>query len=110
MTIKDRAAELFAAYQQDIYRQTDRLFAGLMIFQWVMGIIFAVWVSPLTWAGPVSSTHLHVYSAVFLGGIISIFPALLAWFRPGHTSTRHVIGVAQMLMGALLIHLTGGRL
>src|SRR5205807_723871 len=32
------------------------------------------------------------------------------FFRPGHTATRHAIGVAQMLMGALLIHLTGGRI
>ena len=31
-------------------------------------------------------------------------------FRPGLPSTRYVIAVAQMLMGALLIHLTGGRI
>src|SRR5207248_5924 len=30
--------------------------------------------------------------------------------RSGEAFTRHTIGVAQMLMGALLIHLTGGRL
>jgi hypothetical protein len=40
------------------------LFAGLMAFQWVMGIVFAVWVSPLAWDGPVSRTHLHVWAAV----------------------------------------------
>ena len=109
-TISLRADELFIAYQHDIHRRTDRLFAGLMAFQWVLGIAFALWVSPLTWAGAESSTHLHVYSAVILGGAISLFPALLGWFRPGHASTRYIIGVAQMLMGALLIHLTGGRI
>ena len=108
--IARRADQLFASYQHDIHRHTDRLFAGLMAFQWVLGIVFAVWVSPLTWEGAVSSTHLHVWAAVVLGGIISLFPALLAWLRPGFASTRHVIGVAQMLMGALLIHLTGGRI
>jgi two-component system sensor histidine kinase/response regulator len=107
---KQRTAELFKTYQQDIYRQTDRLFAGLMAFQWVTGIIFALWVSPLTWDGPNASTHLHVWAAVVLGGIISLFPALLGWFRPGYQSTRYIIAVAQMLMGALLIHLTGGRI
>jgi two-component system sensor histidine kinase/response regulator len=109
-SIVRRTNELFAEYQQDIHRRTDRLFAGLMAFQWLLGIAFALWVSPLTWEGPVSSTHLHVWAAVLLGGVISIFPALLGWFRPGLPSTRYTIAVAQMLMGALLIHLTGGRI
>jgi signal transduction histidine kinase len=109
-SIARRSSELFAAYQHDIYRRTDRMFAGLMAFQWLLGIAFAMWVSPLTWEGDVSSTNPHVWSAVVLGGIISLFPALLGWFRPGRTSTRHIIAVAQMLMGALLIHLTGGRI
>ena len=74
------------------------------------GIVFALWVSPLTWEGADSSTHLHVWAAVLLGGIISLFPALLGWLRPGLPSTRYTIAVAQMLMGALLIHLTGGRI
>jgi signal transduction histidine kinase len=109
-SVARRSAALFAVYQHDIYRRTDRLFAGLMAFQWLLGIAFALLVSPLTWEGDQSSTHLHVWAAVFLGGVISLFPALLGWFRAGHDSTRHIIAVAQMLMGALLIHLTGGRI
>ena len=105
-----RAAQLFAEARHDIHRRTDRLFAGLMAFQWVMGIVFALWVSPLAWDGTTSRTHLHVWAAIILGGIISLFPALLGLFRPGMTSTRYIIAVAQMLMGALLIHLTGGRI
>jgi two-component system, sensor histidine kinase and response regulator len=107
---RGRAAELFASYQGDVYRQTDRLFAGLMAVQWIGGIIFALWISPRAWAGTTSSTHLHVWAAVVLGGLISLFPALLALMRPGRPSTRYTISAAQMLMGALLIHLTGGRL
>jgi len=34
-------------------------------------------------------------------------PAVLALVRPGMPSTRYIISTAQMLMGALLIHLTG---
>jgi two-component system sensor histidine kinase/response regulator len=109
-SIARRTDELFNAYQHDIHRRTDRLFAGLMGFQWVLGIAFALWVSPLTWAGAESTTHLHVWAAVLLGGVISLFPAMLGLFRPGHVSTRYIIAVAQMLMGALLIHLTGGRI
>lgn len=106
----ERTAQLFAEARHDIHRRTDRLFAGLMAFQWVMGIVFALWVSPLAWDGAVSRTHLHVWAAVVVGGVISLFPALLGLFRPGMTSTRYIIAVAQMLMGALLIHLTGGRI
>jgi PAS domain S-box-containing protein len=109
-SIACRAGALFARYQQDIYKQTDRLFAGLMGFQWIAGIIFALWVSPLTWAGSVSRTHVHVWAAIVVGGTISLFPGLLALLRPGRPSTRYTIAVAQMLMGALLIHLTGGRI
>jgi two-component system, sensor histidine kinase and response regulator len=110
VSVSDRARELFVEAQQDIYRRTDRLFVGLMGFQWLMGIAFALWVSPLAWDGPVSRTHLHVWAAIIVGGIISLFPAMLGLFRPGVPSTRYVIAVAQMLMGALLIHLTGGRI
>jgi signal transduction histidine kinase len=109
-SIARRSAELFAAYQHDIHSRTDRMFAGLMAFQWLLGIAFAVLVSPLTWEGGVSRTNPHVWAAVVLGGMISLFPALLGWCCPGRASTRHVIAVAQMLMGALLIHLTGGRI
>src|SRR5688572_16185708 len=105
-----RANALHEDYQRDIYKRTDRLFAWLMAFQWLLGIVFALFVSPLAWEGASSRTHLHVWAAVVLGGIISLFPALLAILRPGQPSTRYTISIAQMLMSALLIHLTGGRL
>jgi PAS domain S-box-containing protein len=106
----DRASDLFAASEQSIHRRTDRLFAGLMALQWIGGIAFALWVSPLAWSGTTSSTHIDVWAAVVLGGVISLFPALLGLLRPGQASTRYTIAAAQMLMGALLIHLTGGRI
>jgi signal transduction histidine kinase len=105
-----RADELFAQHQLEIHKRTDRLFASLMALQWISGIIFALWVSPLAWNGTISRTHVHVWAAIFLGGAICLFPALLGLFRAGEASTRYTIAVAQMLMGALLIHLTGGRI
>src|SRR5256885_1167703 len=109
-SMTQRADELFARYQHDIHRRTDRLFALLMVLQWIAGIVFALWVSPLAWYGTISRTHVHVWAAVFLGGAICLFPALLGVFRAGESSTRYTIAAAQMLMGALLIHLTGGRI
>ena len=109
-SIGRRADELFAQHQLELHKRTDQLFASLMVLQWIAGIVFALWVSPLAWNGTVSRTHVHVWAAVFLGGAICLFPAILGLLRPGETSTRYTIGVAQMLMGALLIHLTGGRI
>ena len=60
--------------------------------------------------GSASETHIHIWTAVFLGGVIISLPVAMVFFRPGQTATRHLVGIAQMLMGALLIHLTGGRL
>jgi two-component system sensor histidine kinase/response regulator len=109
-SVEDRAKELFAAYRHDIHVRTDRLFASLMLIQWAAGILFALWISPVAWFGTVSRTHVHVWAAIFLGGAICVVPALLGVFRAGEASTRYTIAVAQMLMGALLIHLTGGRI
>ncbi len=61
-SLSDRANQIFAEAWHLIHHRTDRLFAGLMAFQWLMGIVFALWVSPLAWDGPVSRTHLHVWA------------------------------------------------
>ncbi|HKS36395.1 MAG TPA: response regulator [Verrucomicrobiae bacterium] len=90
--------------------RTDRLFAGLMLFQWLAGVAAALWISPRTWSGIYSQTHLHVWAALFLGGLITVFPVYLALRHAGRVLTRHTVAVSQMLMGALLIHLTGGRI
>jgi signal transduction histidine kinase len=105
-----RIAEIFDAHQQDICRRTDHMFAVLMALQWIAGIAAAYWLSPLAWAGGTSRIHLHIWAALVLGGAISSLPILLAILRPGRASTRYTIAVGQMLTGALLIHLTGGRI
>ena len=105
-----RVTDLFTEHRQSIFRRTDRMFAALMVVQWLAGIAAALWISPKTWAGPYSQTHIHVWAAVFLGGAVSLFPVALALLRPGEPSTRYVIATAQMLMSSLLIHLTGGRI
>lgn len=107
---KSRAETLFYQSKQAIYRRVDRLFAGLMLFQWVGGIVAALVISPRAWEGATSHVHIHVWLAFLLGGLITLFPVLLALVKPGETHTRHVIAVGQMLMSALLIHLSGGRI
>ena len=108
--VRVRADELFAQEQSQLTCITDRRFAALMIFQWLACIAAALWISPRTWIGTQSQVHLHVYAALLLGAVIMVLPVILASLRPGRPVTRHVIAIGQMLTGALLIHLTGGRI
>jgi two-component system sensor histidine kinase/response regulator len=108
--IPERAEFLLEEHQLAVYKRTDRMFAGLMTFQWLAGITTALIVSPKTWAGQISDVHIHVWAAIFLGGIITLFPVMLAILRPGQAMTRYVIAGSQMLMSGLLIHLSGGRI
>ncbi|MFO0741824.1 MAG: ATP-binding protein [Labilithrix sp.] len=108
--LEDRAHEIFTQAYDALARKTNRLFSYIFATQWVFGIVLAVWRSPHTWNGAEPTIHLHVYAAVFLGGLLAVFPIGLAQLRPDAAITRYVIAVAQMLFGALLIHLTGGRI
>lgn len=97
-------------HQLTIWKRTDRLLAGLLLFEWAGCIVLALWRSPRTWVGTVSSIHPHVWAAVLLGGVIVSLPIVLAWMCPGKSLTRQTIAVGQMLMSALLIHLGDGRI
>ena len=109
-SVQQRADELFAEECDQVHVRRDRMFFWLLLAQWAFAIGLAVVVSPLSWAGRVSSVHIHLYAAVLLGGAINLAPLLLIRFRPGQTLTRHAVAVAQILWSALLIHLTGGRI
>ena len=105
-----RAKSLFRESRIANYKRIDRVFAGLMCFQWLAGVVAAFLISPRAWSGTVTHVHIHVWAAIFLGGVITVFPVCLAILKPGEVLTRHTIAVAQMLMSALLIHLSGGRI
>ncbi len=108
--LQERTQTLFEIQQKENYIHTDRIFIVLMLIQWAAGILAALLISPKAWEGSISRTHIHVWAAVFLGGILTSYPVLLAFLRPGHSFTRYSIAVSQMLVSALLIHLTGGRI
>ncbi len=105
-----RASSLLDNHRRQVYHQTDRLFALLMIAQWIFGIVTTLIVSPRTWIGASGMVHIHVLAAIFLGGTLSSLPIYLALRHSGSPITRHVIAATQMLWSALLIHFTGGRI
>ena len=110
-TFSGARARRLANEQRELqYQRTDRLFAGLLVFEFVAGIAAALWISPFAWAGSDRQLHPHVWSATFLGALIVSLPIWLAHAYPGRKLTRHIIAIAQMLMSGLLIHLTQGRI
>jgi two-component system sensor histidine kinase/response regulator len=108
--IESRAQMLVNSQLTSLHCRVDRLFAGLLVFQWVAVILATLFLSPLTWIGATSQIHLHVWASILLGGAVTSLPVFLALNRPGHVITRHFIAISQMLMSALLIHVTGGRI
>src|SRR5690349_14677375 len=92
-TVSARTLELFKEHHQNIIQHTDQLFSRLMIWQWLFGVVLAIWISPRTWAGTSSQVHFHVWAAVLLGAIVTSAPVLLACLQPGKPLTRHVIAI-----------------
>ena len=109
-SIQNKARAVLQTHQQHLWSSTDRMFGALMLLQWLGCIAAAVVISPRTWEGTSSATHLHLWAAILLGGALALYPTYLVIRHPGSALTRTVITVAQVLFGSLLIHLTGGRI
>ena len=95
---------------QLIISRTDKTFAYLLAAEWMVAIIVALVISPLTWSGEYSKTHIHVYLAVFFGAVITLFPIYNIWRHPGHYINRYYAAISQSMFSILFIHLTGGRI
>jgi PAS domain S-box-containing protein len=106
----ERVRAVFDCHLSDLQARTDRIFGWLLIGQWLFGVACAFTVSPLTWVGAKSSTHIHVWAATLLGGAIISLPLALILTMPGRRSTRYVVASAQLLYSSLLIQLMGGRI
>ena len=104
------AEELYRAHERSIFVQTDRLFAGLMVVQWLAGIAAALLDLAANVGRLDEPTHLHVWAALYLGGLITRCPSRWRSCGRAHVATRYVIAIGQMLMSTLLIHFTGGRI
>ena len=104
------AGQYFNAEHRQLCARVDKLIALVMGFQWAGAIIASLLISPRTWEGSTSAIHPHLIAAIYIGGLVTIFPVTLAILRPGETFTRHVIAACQMFMSGLLIHISGGRI
>jgi PAS domain S-box-containing protein len=109
-SVEEEVETRFSDSIRRLHERVDRFFARLLIVQWLASVVVALAISPTAWEGRSAQPHFHVWAAILLGGAISVYPAWLGWTQSGKQLTRHVLGISQMLMSALLIHLTGGRI
>ncbi|MFO1043916.1 MAG: response regulator [Planctomycetaceae bacterium] len=107
--LAQRSQELYDQYCKRVHCWTDRLFGWLLVSQWLVAVAVAIWISPYAWEGSPSNVHSDVWSAVLVGLAVISLPVWRAIVAPGQVSTRLSIAVAQALMSALFIHLTGGH-
>ena len=111
MPARDHGIEtLLAQHRRDLGVRVDRLLALVLVFEWALAVVLALAISPRAWAGAVSSTHPHVWLALLIGAAAVALPLLLVWREPGRILNRHLIAAAQMVLGALMVHATAGRL
>ena len=105
-----RANQRYHEQLHSLYSRLDQLFAVLLLLEWSAAVSFALVITPYTWAGETRWVHLHVWAAIVLGGVIVCLPVALTILRPATAMTRHAVAIGQMLVGVLLIHVSGGRI
>jgi len=105
--VERRAAELLRAHRCRIFRRTDGLFGCLLLIQFVAVIASAFWApDPARSSAAVGLGHAPWF--LVLVAAIATGPAMiLAWCRPGRTSTRYCVSVSQMAVSSLLMHVSG---
>jgi hypothetical protein len=105
-----RAVRLRDDHERSACRRNDQRLAVLLVAQWMLSIVLAAVVAPRAWAGRVSFGPSHIVLALAMGATLVVPPAFLAVRRPGETTTRYAIAIAQMGMSSLFIYLSGGRI
>ncbi|WP_437185325.1 response regulator [Planctomicrobium sp. SH668] len=86
------------------------MFFRLLWLQWGLAVTYALLWTPYSWNGAERSINPHVYTTIFLGGLVIALPLWMIQTHPGTTLTRHLVAIGQMLLSAILIDLTGGRI
>jgi hypothetical protein len=105
-----RGKEIFDTRLLIQRRDLDRLFAKLLVVQWIAAIVVAIVYSPIGWATKQQPMVGHLSLAILAGGVLTLLPLAMSHLLAGARTTRHVMAGSQMLFSALFIHLSGGRI
>jgi len=110
MEQNQRVREIYDENMGRLRMRADDFLARLLVAHWVVLVLIARWLTPYTWIGGAYTTHLHVWLAVLLGGVITVPPCLLLLRDKGSLWVSHWLATSLGMTSALLIHLSGGRI
>jgi two-component system, sensor histidine kinase and response regulator len=105
----ERTERIFSERLCALQKETDTMFARLMILQWIASIVFAFCFKPHIIPGPGNAPHSRFWLAILGGFAINLLPVGAGLRYPGHRVTRYLVASGQMLMSVLIVHLTDGR-
>jgi signal transduction histidine kinase/CheY-like chemotaxis protein len=103
-----RAKELYRQHRSSVLRSNDRMFAALLASGWLTALLMAAFWSPIAWRGAPPPPS-FLWTALLLGGALTVPGVTMALQRPGSPLTRHLIAVGQAGISGLLIHLSRGH-
>src|SRR5476651_750528 len=109
-SVIDRSMELFDDRLLEQRTHVDRMFAKLMLVQWMAAITMAALYSPGASAGAHQQIDGSLTLALLGGAALSVMPMLMVRLSPGSRASRQAIAVCQLLFSSLFIHLSGGRM
>ena len=109
-SIDIRVTEIIDQQRLENAIRVNRVMGYLLMVQWIGLIIIAFSYTPLTWVGGSAKPHMHVYLSIILGGMVTLFPAYLAFRHSKLSSTPLIVSAGQLLVSTILIHLVGGRI
>lgn len=104
------AARIERSMARENDRRADRIFARVLLFQWVVGVILAFWFSPDASPGTEASPHPHLLAAAAIGALLAAGPLAIMALFPDSGLKRHAVALAQISFSPLFIHVSGGRI
>ncbi len=99
------AADLLNRQRAAVVLSTNRVFVGLLLFEWLAAVVVAV---QLHQPGA-TSVQAHVWTAVVVGALLAGLPTAAVHFGSSRAATRHIVAACQVAFSGLFIHLTGGH-
>jgi len=108
--IDESAERYFQSASHAWAARVDRMFIWLLCAEWLGLMGAAAIISPRAWSGQTSAIHPHLLAAIVAGPGFILPVVTIALLYPARAFTRHAIAAAQMVISALLIDCTGGRI
>ncbi|MEZ6092885.1 MAG: methyl-accepting chemotaxis protein [Pirellulaceae bacterium] len=108
--LNTKAKTLFDKRMRQVRVRGDRFMQIAMVLQFFGCLLTAIVVSPRTWEGETGVIHIHVWAAIIIGGLSTLFPAVYSFFNTGARTNKYVMSIGQAVICGTFIHISGGRI